>query len=266
MRTDTADTAALRRVLVAPMRSVEVRDTTGTGDGSWTIGGYAAVFNQETTLYDGAYSRVREVVAPGAFSRVLTTDPLVHLNFGHDMQSAIASTHVRAAGGALPVGGLELAEDEHGLRFFARVDATDPDAIRLAAKMRAGVVDQASFAFTIRAEDEFYSRTDDGRDDALYTIREVGDLYDVCACAQGAYPQTTSFIRSVYRASFSEAFDEVAAHPRGAASIAPLGAGASDHVAFGGGSVSTTSTAAQLAKLRARARRSRLLIDTPKEA
>lgn len=259
MHTSTADQAALRRVLIAPMTSVEVRDATGNHDGAWSMSGYAAVFNQETTLYDGAYHRMREMIAPGAFARVLTEDPTVHLNFGHDMQTAIASTRVRRdGGGALPVGGLELAEDEHGLRFFARVSATDPDAIRLAEKMRIGVVNQASFAFTIRREDSLATTTEDGREDSLFTIREVGDLYDVCACAQGAYPQTEAHIRSLYRATFGAPF-EISPPRREVDSISPQRGGGADDVTSGVVVPTAPTSAAQLAKLRARARSARHL-------
>jgi hypothetical protein len=42
---------------------------------------------------------------------------------------------------------------------------------------------------------------DDGTIDELWRILEVGDLYDVCVCAQGAYPQTESHLRSLAAAS-----------------------------------------------------------------
>lgn len=180
------------RAALAPITNVVVRDATGTGDGSWVISGYAAVFDQATILYDGNYFRMREQIAPGAFDEVLASDPLVHLNFGHDMQTAIASTQAPDA-----IGRLKLAVDSTGLHFDAKVDPTDPDCVRLAAKMRRGVVNQASFAFRIGDEDVLITSLPDGRDDELYTIRRVSELFDVCACAQGAYPQTTSQIRSV---------------------------------------------------------------------
>lgn len=188
------------RIAVAPITGLEVRDASGTGDGSWTIEGYAAVFEAETTLFDLRFFRMREVISRGAFADVLARPHLVHLNFGHDMNTAVAATDVRG------IGGLELAEDFHGLRFFARVDATDPDAVRLAAKMRRGVVRQASFAFTIDDE-ELVSEdvTPEGAYDELWRINTIRDLFDVCACAQGAYPQTESHLRSLAAASFGRA-------------------------------------------------------------
>lgn len=207
MSTPTIEAGRDLRLAVAPITRVQVRDATQTGDGhSWTIEGYAAVFEQATVLYDGKWFRIREELARGAFDgvmqRVASGDELVHLNHGHDMSSAVAASNVRASGGSqLPIGGLELNVDDHGLRFFARVDAEDPDAVRMAAKMRRGVVGQASFAFRIGEESLTVRELDDGRDDELYRIEEVSALYDVCVCAQGAYPQTESYIRSLAAAS-----------------------------------------------------------------
>lgn len=198
------------RLVVTPLRDVKVRDASGTGDGSWTIEGYAAVFEQETTLWDlPGWARMREEIARGAFTRAEVSDisalarvasgapdSVVHLNHGHDMKTAMAATDVRG------IGGLELEEDFHGLRFFARVDPEDPDAKALAVKMGRGVVKQASFAFTIadeeRVEDEIL---EDGTWDQKWRILEVGHLYDVCVAAQGAYATTESHLRSLAAAS-----------------------------------------------------------------
>jgi len=182
---DAAGVVEARHALVR-FRDVEFRDASGTGDGSFTLTGYAAVYDQETILYDGSWWRLREVIAPGAFDTVLATSPDVHLNIGHDMTRAIARTNVDG------VGGLELSSDDEGLRVFARLDPADPDVVSLAAKMNRGIVDQMSFAFTIaRAQ---YDSTVDENDfeDELRTILEIGQLYDTAVCAQGAYPQTSA--------------------------------------------------------------------------
>jgi HK97 family phage prohead protease len=189
------------RLAVAPIRNVEVRDATGTGDGSWTIEGYSAVFDQETVLYDiPGWIRVREEIAPTAFDNVLARlshgDGLVHLNHGHDMKTAVAATNVQG------IGSLELAVDFHGQRMFARVDPEDPDARSLAVKMRNRVVAQSSFAFTIGDEEIVDERElDDGTLDVKFRINEIADQYDVCVCAQGAYPTTESYMRSLAAAS-----------------------------------------------------------------
>lgn len=208
------------RLAVSPIRRVEVRDASSTGDGSWTIAGYAAVFEQETTLYDGRWFRMREIIARDAFGPVLERlaagDELVHLNHGHNMETAIASTAIARAGGELPIGGLELAADDHGLRFFSRVDPRDPDAQKLAVKLERRVIAQASFAFTIAREHLAESSTDPdtGVEDELWRIDEIGHLYDVCACAQGAYGQTESYLRSLATSSLGAPVEDVLEHLR----------------------------------------------------
>lgn len=163
------------------------------------MGGYAAVYGQETTLWEiPGFIRVREEIAPNAFKNVLERigrgEEIVHFNHGHDMKTAVAATDVQG------IGSLELGEDSHGLRFFARVDQEDMDARQLAVKMRRNIVRQSSFAFTIADEERVATETDDFYD-VKYTINEIGHLYDVCACAQGAYPQTEVGLRSLAAAS-----------------------------------------------------------------
>jgi len=140
--TRTAGPIEARHALVQ-FRDVEFRDAQGTGDGSYTLTGYAAVYGVETVLYDGSWWRFREVIAPEAFVPVLGRTPDVHLNIGHDMTRAIARTGIDG------VGGLELASDDQGLRVFARLDPADPDVVSLAAKMNRGIVDQ----MTLRVHD-----------------------------------------------------------------------------------------------------------------
>lgn len=189
------------RLAVTQLQDVSVRDASGTGDGSWTIEGYAAVYEQETTLFEiPGWVRMREEIARDAFAdvleRVARGDELVHLNHGHDMKTAMAASDVTG------IGGLELSEDFHGLRFFARVDPDDPDAKALAVKMGRQVVRQASFAFTVDEEERVESQQlEDGTIDELWRITKIGHLYDVCVCAQGAYPQTESYLRSLAAAS-----------------------------------------------------------------
>jgi HK97 family phage prohead protease len=160
--------------------------------------GYAAVFDQETTLYDGRFMRITESVAPDAFNNVLRTQGLtrpegvVHFNFGHDMSTAVAATDVAAG----QPGSLELRVDSKGLFYTARVSRDDPDAVRMAAKMRTGVLKQASFAFTIARKETTETELEDGRTEERDRIQEVGRLFDVCATPQGAYPQTVSQLRS----------------------------------------------------------------------
>lgn len=175
-----------------PLYELQLRDATQTADGSYTITGHAATTNSEYVLFeDEAYGvRVTERIAGNAFDKVLAGNPDVHLNINHDMSKAIARTGVQG------VGGLELSMDPKGLKVYARVDRSDPDVVGLASKMRLGVIDQMSFAFTI-ADEKRTEVEQDGMLEVLYEILEVGQLYDVCVCAQGANTQTDSSIRSL---------------------------------------------------------------------
>ena len=179
-----------RRRARAPFVDVALRDTTQTGDNSYVIQGHAAVTGVETVLMDAGWLRVRERIAPGAFDRVLAAAPDVHLNIGHDMHYAMART------GIAGVGGLSLTMDPQGLWTDARVSAKLSFVRDLAEQMGSGIIDQMSFAFTI-ADEARTEREADGVVDVLYEIREIGELYDVCVCAQGAYPQTDSSLRSL---------------------------------------------------------------------
>jgi hypothetical protein len=67
------------------------------------MSGYAAVFNQTTTLYDSKFLKLTESIARTFFDNVLRDQPMnsadgvVHFNFGHDMNRAVAATDVPPA-------------------------------------------------------------------------------------------------------------------------------------------------------------------------
>jgi len=196
------------RYAVAPITNVEVRDPTATDDNTWTMSGYAAVFNETTTLLNSKFIRLTESIDQRAFNRVLSEQPLstsdgvVHFNFGHDMTRAVAATDVPAG----RPGSLELSTDKRGLRFLAKVPRDDPDGIAMAVKMRNGVVRQASFAFTINEASYEYTEAAEGQDTEHRTILDVQHLYDVCATPQGAYSSTEAGLRS-YGASLGQPAD-----------------------------------------------------------
>lgn len=201
------------RYAVAPITGIDVRDTTGTEDNTWTMSGYAAVFNETTTLYDSKFVRLTESIDPGFFDGVLRSQEMtgpsgvVHFNFGHDMNRAVAATDVPAG----QPGSLQLSADSRGLHFLAKVPRDDPDGVAMAAKMRSGVVRQASFAFTIAKAQDSTIESEDGPSTEHRVLLEAKHLYDVCATAQGAYPQTVSALRS-YAAALGQPSTE-GGHP-----------------------------------------------------
>lgn len=186
------------RYAVAPITHVDVRDPSANDDGTWTMSGYAAVFNQATVLYDGKFVRISESIDPGAFDLVLREQPMgqpsgvVHFNLGHDMNRAVAATDVPTG----QPGSLELSADSHGLRFLARVAKDDPDGLAMASKMRTGVLKQASFAFTINRAEWTDTEKADGPDESHRRLLEIKHLYDVCGCPQGAYAQAEAGLRT----------------------------------------------------------------------
>jgi HK97 family phage prohead protease len=190
--------ASERFFLVAPIEQMEVRDTSSSGNNTWTMSGYAAVFNQQATLYDSGFERMTVEIDPHAFDRVMAeqrfTEPegVVHFNHGHDMKTAVAATDVPTG----QPGSLELHPDSHGFRFFARVSRDDPDAVALAAKMRHGVVKQASFAFTSTADQFTVIDNTDGPYETHRLIMEMDHIYDVCAATQGVFHQTISQLQT----------------------------------------------------------------------
>jgi HK97 family phage prohead protease len=140
--------------------------------GAPTVRGHAAVFNRLS--HDLGGFRVK--IAPGAFTKVLDSNPDVHLVIDHDTRYVLARTKNNT---------LELREDPYGLHMWARMVNTTY-AKDLALLMEGGYVDQMSFACDIGSSEW----TEDNDGNITRTIDEVAALYDVTICAQGAFPQT----------------------------------------------------------------------------
>jgi len=86
----------------------------------------------------GPYS---EIVSAGAFADSLARADLdVPLVLGHDQLRRIART---------TTGTLALSESDEGLDVRADLDAEDVDVAYIVPKLRAGLIDEMSFAFRI---------------------------------------------------------------------------------------------------------------------
>jgi HK97 family phage prohead protease len=177
VETSDADAAPFRSRETHTSRSAKAEwRESGAGAQYRTLSGYASVFNTPSEDLGG----FREIIAPGAFTRALESADLnVCLLWNHDPDTVMASTRN---------GTLELAQDKKGLRMWARVDMADFDAQRVVGKIRSGLVDQMSFAFTI-AEDGDEWDVRDGK--PFRTVRDVNGLYDVSAVTWPAYPVGT---------------------------------------------------------------------------
>lgn len=187
-------TPAEIRYALAALEDLHLREphTSDNGSDDLYLDGYAAVFNQRTTLYDGSFVRLHEMIAPEAFDDVLAAEPDVHLVIGHNLDLPLARTGIEGTGG------LHLAADEHGLQVRARLNPKVSYVRDLAENMRMGVVDQMSFAFTVAEEDPpDITENEDGSEDELRVIRKMKQLYDVTVTPQGAYSQTSAALRSL---------------------------------------------------------------------
>ncbi len=147
-----------------------------------TLEGYAAVFNQWTTIdsYEGTF---RERIAPGAFKRTLGQRMPV-LQFDHGTHPLI---------GSIPLGRItSIIEDDHGLKVRARLsDNWLVEPVRDA--IRDGAIDGMSFRFSVPANGDHLVRGDDGMVER--TINEIA-LYEVGPVVFPAYEQTTVGVRS----------------------------------------------------------------------
>lgn len=157
----------------------ELRDSGNGIPGSYAIKGLASVYNKWSLNLGG----FRERILPHAFDRVLSEEPHVLHTWDHDTARTLSSTKSK-------VYPLELKSVKEGLQFYSRVAPTD-DARNLRVLMEGDVINQSSFAFTVReAEWRFIEDEDILERD----VKEVDGLFDVTTCAMGAYPQTESEI------------------------------------------------------------------------
>jgi hypothetical protein len=154
----------------------------GAEAGAYTITGHAAVFDQPCD-----FGYFTEYIAPGAFKKALAKDPLeVVSNIQHDDRWVLGVTMNDT---------LKLSEDGIGLAQWTRVAPTSY-AADLRILLDRGDIQQASFCFTIAAEEWEYIDNGDDSEEVKVTITEVDTLYDVTVCALGAYPQTDVSIAS----------------------------------------------------------------------
>ena len=120
--------------------AIELR-TKGESSGL-AFDGLAAATERGYEMWDmwGPYT---EIVSAGAFGESLARADLdVPLVLGHDQLRRIART---------TNGTLQLEETDEGLRVLAELDPADADVAYIAPKLRAGLIDEMSFAFRIKA-------------------------------------------------------------------------------------------------------------------
>ena len=158
-------------------RTVDIALEPGDKD-SMKVGGYAARFNVPSLPLMIRGRQMRDQIDPAAFDNSLN-DPDRSMYWQHDNSEPLASTLS---------GSLNMRTDEEGLIFEALLPDTTlaRDAMTL---LRAGIVRQMSFGFTVR-EDKF--------DGDLRTLLDV-DLAEISLVERAAYPQTNADARALSR-------------------------------------------------------------------
>lgn len=160
-------------------RSLEQDEKFNIDDESMTLTGYAAVFDRTAVLWeceDG--TQFKEVIARGAFD-------------GTDFKNCcLKYNHCGGAYARVRGGSLQLETDDYGLKFTATLlDTTD--ATDLYKKIRGGLIDKCSFAFTVNEEE--YDRLTHTR-----TVKKIGKLLDVSVVDVPAYEDTDVSARSYF--------------------------------------------------------------------
>jgi HK97 family phage prohead protease len=171
--------AGSRALVRATVSGLEVR-AKDDGAGLQFLG-YASVVERAYDMWDmfGPYS---EIVSADAFDATLAREGLdVPFVIAHDQTRRIART---------TNGTLRLSMDDSGLLVDADLDPTDADVAYIVPKLRAGLIDEMSFAF----------RIDSGQwspDYDEFRINKV-DMHrgDVAIVGFGANPYTSGGMRS----------------------------------------------------------------------
>ncbi|KNF06971.1 phage prohead protease, HK97 family [Gottschalkia purinilytica] len=159
------------------IRNLQVRDNS-SGKGA-TIGGYAAVFNQYTTIRDRWGDEFQEQIVPGAFEEALENNSILAL-YNHDWSNVLARKDVN----------MTLQEDDVGLKF--EINLPDTQLSRdLSQLMAEGIVNQCSFGAYVKKNE--WKFTEDGD----FRILQELDLREITITPIPAYPQTNAEVRSV---------------------------------------------------------------------
>lgn len=178
--------SALRRFIPQTDEYPEVRSTRGIevradGEGDeMRLVGHAAVFNEWTTI--GSWFQER--IDPGAFDQTLKDGADVRLLFNHNPDTILARTANET---------LALDTDKKGLTYDGLLNADDPQAVSIHAKIARGDVDQSSFAFRVIRE-EWEDSDGDGKELPKRTILEA-QLFDVSPVTYPAYEGTDVGVR-----------------------------------------------------------------------
>ena len=175
---------------------MQVRENENGGE-SRTIEGCAIVFNRETTLWDGHYTRVREIIAPSCIDKTFLREQDVKLNIMHDRAQTIAR-RTKQGEGKLK---LDLRED--GLYMSCELPDTEQSR-QIIANIRDKVYAGMSFEFFEGEFNDQVTTLPDGREDRLRTQTKFKKLTALTIALDPAYSATSIGAREGYEAYENE--------------------------------------------------------------
>ena len=156
------------------LENVEVRSLENE-NGPMILEGYPIVFGKEQYIFDGKRG-FYEQIDKNAFANADMSD--VCLKYNHNDNVLILA---RTRNGSL-----KLSIDEHGV--FMRAELIDTTTnVDVYKMVKSELLKEGSFAFTVRNKKE--ERRADGT--VLRNILEIGKLFDVSICPNGAYGDMT---------------------------------------------------------------------------
>lgn len=161
--------------------NIERREEEGK-ESKMIIEGYASIFNSETLIGDkewGFYERIEK----GAFDDADMRD--VPLKYNHsDAVPILARTRNKS---------LTLSVDDKGLKVHAELLDTQ-DGADMYKRIKAGLIDKMSFAFTVADEAVEWIK---GEDIPHRTIKKFDRIFDVSVVDVPAYDDTSIYARSL---------------------------------------------------------------------
>ena len=161
------------------------------GDDSKTIEGCAIVFDKETTLWDGKYERVREIIASSCVTKEFLAQQDIKLNLLHERENSIGRN--KQGQGTLD---LDLRED--GLYFSFEVP--DCDLGRRAYELvKNGTYTGCSFEFYEQDYTQEQTTLPDGREDILITHTQMKSITALTIAMDPAYEQTSVSAREAQK-------------------------------------------------------------------
>lgn len=157
------------------------------GSESRTIQGRAVVFNEETTLWDGKYYRVREIIDPSCVTAEFLKGQDIKLNLLHDREQSVARNN--KGEGTLV---LDLRED--GLYFSAEMPKCDLGD-RALELVRNKTYTGCSFEFYPQDYTEEVTTLEDGREDTLIRHTQFRAITALTIAMDPAYESTEVGVR-----------------------------------------------------------------------